>query len=111
MCGLQATHELEGLNVEVQKNHNVVPRPKTIQRIEIYKKKKKAFGFLIKKKGGRPKSMDGQALDLTKKRKEKVQPNPQRSGKIARELGEKTRPRYLGIPRSLGSSRCAVRLG
>ena len=55
--------------------------------------------------------MDGQALDLTKKRKEKVQPNPQRSGKIARELGEKTRPRYLGIPRSLGSSRCALSLG
>ena len=55
--------------------------------------------------------MDGQALDLTKKRKEKVQPNLQRSGKIARELGEKTRSRYLGIPRSLGSSRCAVRLG
>ena len=76
------------------------------------KRKKKAFGFLIiKKKGGRPKSMDGQALDLTKKRKEKVQPSPQRSGKIVGEPEEKTRPRYLGIPRSLGSSRCAVRPG
>ena len=75
------------------------------------KRKKKAFGFLIKKKGGRPKSMDGQALDLTKKRKEKVQPSPQKSGKIVGEPEEKTRPRYLGIPRSLGSSRCAVRPG
>ena len=110
MCGLQATHELEGLNVEVQKITMLCQGPKQYKGLKS-RKKKKAFGFLIKKKGGRPKSMDGQALDLTKKRKETVQPNPQRSGKIARELGEKTRPRYLGIPRSLGSSRCAVRLG
>ena len=50
MRGLLATHELEGLNVEVQKNHNVVPRPKTTQKVH--------------KEG--PKSMDEQASDLIK---------------------------------------------
>ena len=54
------------------------------------KRKKKAFGFLIKKKegGGRPKSMDGQALDLTKKKGKK-----------------NSNPAFKGQEKSLGSLR------
>ena len=47
--------------------------------------------------------MNGQVLDLTKQRKEEVQPSPQGT-KIAGESREKVELRYLGIPRSLGSS-------
>ena len=82
--------------------------------------RKKTFGFSIKKGGGLnplrvhkegPKSMDGQALDLTKQRKEKSPIQPSKVRNITGEPGEKIGPEYLGIPWSLGSSGCAVRPG
>jgi len=115
MHRLQATHELRGLNVEVQNITMLCQSLKQYKRL----KSRKEFGLSIKKGEGPnllrvnrkgPKLMNGQALDLVKQREEEVQPSPQ-GKKIAGELREKTRPGYLGIPRGLGSSRCTVRLG
>ena len=72
MCGLQATHELEGLNVEVQKITMLCQGPKQYKGLKSRKKKKSIWVF-NKKKGGEA-QIHGWASFGSHKKKERKSP-------------------------------------